>query len=502
MTNASDTTAIEALEPKAVWRFFVGMAAVPRPSKHEEQIRAHVRKTAESLGLEVHEDAVGNLLLKAPASPGCENAPTVVLQGHLDMVPEKNATTEHDFERDPIRLVLATDEKTGEPIVTADGTTLGADNGIGVALALAAASEPDVTHGPLEILCTVDEEAGMTGAKALRADFFSGNILINLDSEEDDAIYIGCAGGCDNTLTWTFPLHPCDGGCRTVRVCVRGLRGGHSGGDIHENRGNANKVLVRTLAAAGDGLRLVEIAGGSKRNAIPREAHAVVCGPGDVLERLRAAAAQVRAEVIEESAEPGLVIDVAPDDAAACTGQVSAEDTRRLLRALTALPHGVLGMHPKMPDLVQTSNNTATVSTERAADGKTVTITVGALTRSSSRSLLHVARDQIVAIGELAGAEVASGNEYPGWEPNPDSPTLAVCRKVYRDLFGKEPHVAAIHAGLECGIINERAGGRLDAVSFGPTITGPHSPDELVYVKSVARMWDYLKAVLAELAQS
>jgi len=418
------------------------------------------------------------------------------------MVPEKNADTQHDFEHDPIRLILTTDKQTGEPVVTADGTTLGADNGIGVAMALAAATEPDVTHGPLEILCTVDEEAGMTGAKALAPDFFTGNILINLDSEEDDAIYIGCAGGCDNTLTWTFPLEPCDGKCQAVRVAVRGLRGGHSGGDIHENRGNANKVLVRTLTAAGDGLRLVEIAGGSKRNAIPREAHAVVCGPTGLLERLREAARQVRAHVIEESAEPELAIDVTPADDGGCTPMVSADDTRRLLRALTALPHGVLGMHPKMPDLVQTSNNVATVSTARAADGRSLTVTVGALTRSSSQSLLHVARDQIIAVGELAAAAVESGNEYPGWEPNPDSPTLAVCRDVYRNLFGKEPHVAAIHAGLECGIINERAGGRLDAVSFGPTITGPHSPDEQVYVNSVARMWNYLKAVLAELAKS
>jgi dipeptidase D len=496
MTKSASSSGIESLQPAPIWRFFAGIAAMPRPSKHEEPVRAHLRKTAEGLGLAVREDAVGNMLIEAPASPGCEKAPIVVLQGHLDMVGEANAGTPHNFETDPIRLLIDKDAKTGADIVRADGTTLGADNGIGLAMALAAATEPDVKHGPLELLCTVDEEAGMTGAKALEPDFFKGKIFVNLDSEEDNAIYIGCAGGTDTTLTWKFDLHPCDADCETVRVVIDGLRGGHSGGDIHENRGNANKVLTRTLMRAAEGLRVVEFNGGSKRNAIPREASAVVCGPRGVKAKLESAAADIRDEVVAESEESNLRIRIEGVDGK--QPAASLDDTRRLLTGLAALPNGVHGMHPKMPDLVQTSNNIGVITSTTA--GKTLTIELCALSRSSSKSLLHVVRDQIEAVGQLAGAEAASGNEYPGWEPNPDSPTLAVCQRVYRELFGEDAHVAAIHAGLECGIVNERMGNTLDTVSFGPTITGAHSPDEVVYIDSVAKSWKYLKAVLAALA--
>ncbi|MFQ5807408.1 MAG: aminoacyl-histidine dipeptidase [Phycisphaerae bacterium] len=499
MTEQTTTPGIESLEPAPVWRFFAGIAAIPRPSKREERIRAHVREIAEKHGLQVREDRVGNMLLEVLASPGCEIAPVTVLQGHLDMVPEKNARIEHNFERDPIRLLIEEDPQTNQLFVRADGTTLGADNGIGVAMALAAATEPDVKHGPLELLCTVDEEAGMTGAKALSPDFFKGKRLINLDSEEDNAIYIGCAGGCETTLTWNFKLQPVGGTEQVARVTVNGLRGGHSGGDIHENRGNANKILTRTLLRAADGLRIAAITGGSKRNVIPREANALVCGPKEVLAALGTAGPQVRAEVLAESDEANLQIKIESVAADQAPTALAAEDTHRLLLALAALPHGVLGMHPKMPGLVQTSNNTAIVSSEKA--GETLKVQVCTLARSSSASLLHVTRDQIEAIGRLAGAAVQSGNEYPGWEPNPDSRTLAICRRVYKELFGEEPHVAAIHAGLECGVINERMRGTLDAVSFGPTITGAHSPDEKVYVDSVAKSWRYLRAVLAELTR-
>jgi len=501
MPSQTQDTALEALEPTSVWRFFAGIAATPRPSKHEEQIRAHMRRTAEAHGLTVREDAAGNMVIEVPASPGCEQAPTTILQGHFDMVPEKDAQTAHDFERDPIRPVVDTEPQTGRRFVRAQGTTLGADNGIGLALALAAATDPEVRHGPLELLFTVDEEAGMTGAKALAPDFFRGRRLLNLDSEEDDALYIGCAGGCDTTLTWNFRLRPPGQRRAAARVTVNGLRGGHSGGDIHENRGNANKILARTLLRAPRNLRLAEISGGSKRNVIPREASAVVCAPQATLAALGTSAPQVRAEVLAESDETQLQIkiDTLPDGVPAA---LSPADTRRLLTTLLAVPHGVLGMHPKMPGLVQTSNNLATVSSQRAEDGSSLKVVVGMLARSSLRSLLHLTRDQILGIGRLAGAQTDTGNEYPGWEPNPDSPTLAVCRRVYRDLFGSEPRVAAIHAGVECGIINERAGGNLDAVSFGPTITGAHSPDERVYVDSVAKCWRFLKAVLAELAKT
>ena len=496
MTNP---TGIESLEPQPVWRFFAGIAATPRPSKHEQQIRAHTRRVAEEHGLNVREDGAGNMVIEAPASPGCENAPTIVLQGHFDIVPEKDADVPHDFEKDPIPVRIEPDAKTGRTVVTAAGTTLGADNGIGMAMALAAATEPDVKHGPLELLNTVDEEAGMTGAKALAPDFFEGKILINLDSEEDNAIYIGCAGGCDTTLTWRLNRQSCDGDCEATRITVSGLRGGHSGGDIHENRGNANKVLARVLDRAPDGLQLAEISGGSMRNVIPRQASALVCGPKGIRAALEAAAKEVRDNVAEESSEPGLQIEVGAPTG--CTGGIiAAEDTRRLVGALVALPNGVHGMHPKMPDLVQTSNNVGVVTSE--VDGDTLKVEVHALSRSSSQSLLHATRDQIEAVGRLAGAHAESGNEYPGWEPDPDSPTLATCSRIYKELFGEDAHVAAIHAGLECGIINERMGNTLDTVSFGPTITGAHSPDELVYVDSVAKSWKFLKAVLAELAKS
>jgi dipeptidase D len=498
MPSTTDATALETLEPKSVWRFFAGIAATPRPSKHEEQVRAHTRRVAEQHGLTVREDPTGNMVIEAPASPGCETAPTIVLQGHFDMVPEKDADVPHDFEQDPIPVRVEQDPQTGRTVVTAAGTTLGADNGIGMALALAAATEPDLRHGPLELLNTVDEEAGMTGAKALAPDFFKGKILINLDSEEDNAIYIGCAGGCDTTLTWQLKLKPCAGNCRTTRVTVSGLRGGHSGGDIHENRGNANKVLARVLNGALRGLRLAEIRGGSKRNVIPREASALVCGSKRTCAALEAAARTVRGHVAAESNEPDLKIAVEP--AGNPAGQaLSPADTRRLVAALVALPHGVHGMHRKVPNLVETSNNVGVIASE--SDGDTLKIELHALSRSSSQSLLHATRDQIEAVGKLAGAHAESGNEYPGWEPNPDSPTLATCRRIYRELFGEEAHVAAIHAGLECGIINERMGNTLDTVSFGPTITGAHSPDERVYVDSVAKSWTFLKAVLAELAK-
>ena len=497
MSNPTDLAAIEALEPQAVWRFFAGIASVPRPSKHEEKIRVHTRRVAEQHGLKVREDELGNMVIEVPASPGCENAPTIVLQGHLDMVPEKNADQVHDFERDPIRLKIDKDAN-GRAIVTADGTTLGADNGIGMALALAAATEPDVKHGPLELLNTVDEEAGMTGAKALQPDFFQGKILVNLDSEEDHAVYIGCAGGCDTTLRWNFKAQSCAGECEATRITVRGLRGGHSGGDIHENRGNANKVLARVLERAPAGLQLAEFNGGSKRNVIPREASALVCGPKGIIAKLEAAAKEVRDLVAAEAREPDLTITVG--EPTGCLGKIlTVEDTQRLVAALVAVPHGVHGMHPKMKGLVQTSNNIGVVSS--GLSGDTIKVEIHALSRSSSKSLLHVTRDQIEAVGRLAGAEVTSGNEYPGWEPNPDSPTLAVCKRVYEQLFSEQPLIAAIHAGLECGIINERMGNTLDTVSFGPTIRGAHSPDELVYIDSVAKSWKYLKAVLAALAE-
>ena len=494
-------TRIEALEPTPVWRFFAGIAAVPRPSKHEQRIRAHVRQTAEQLGFAVREDRTGNLAIDVPATSGYEKAPRIILQGHLDMVCEKNAGTQFDFDREPIRPVIDQDEKTGALIVRADGTTLGADNGVGVAMALAAASSPDVVHGPLEILCTIDEEMGMTGAGQLEPGFVRGQRLLNLDSEDDTVVYIGCAGGGDVTLTWELDTQPLAANLEIGRVAVSGLRGGHSGGDIHENRGNAVKVLVRTLQAAGvTGLQVASVAGGSKRNALARESSAIVAGPAGTLAALKKVAAEIRDAVIREFAEPAAVIVVEPVGRDQAARALSVGDSQRLLWALTALPHGVLEMHPKVTGLVQTSNNVAIIASEPAGNGSKLRVVVGCLSRSSVAGRLAATREQIAAVGRLAGAAVELGHAYPGWEPNIDSPLLGVCRRVYEQLFNEAPRVTAIHAGLECGIIGQRLGD-IDMISFGPRIHGAHSPDEHVYVASVQKSYRYLTAVLGELAR-
>ena len=497
--NEGKASEVAGLEPAEVWSLFSRITAIPHPSKKEEQLCRFVRTTAGEHGLKVREDRAGNMVIPVPASPGREQAPVTVLQGHLDMVCEKNADCAHDFERDPLRLRLDQDGD-GKAIVRADGTTLGADNGIGLAMALAAATAPEVVHGPLELLFTVDEEAGMTGADALTPELFSGRILLNLDSEEDDALYVGCAGGCDTTLSWELGLSPVDREAAAVRVTVSGLRGGHSGGDIHENRGNAIKLLARTISRVLPApVRITSIRGGQLRNAIPREAEAAVSGSRATLDALQTAAAEVASEAIGESGEKTLLIRVEPIPADQVSLALSAADSRRVLLAIAALPHGVLGMHRTIEGLVETSNNVATVRSGPAQDGKVLVVEIGTLARSSSTSLKWTTAGQITAVGALAGATVVTGNEYPGWEPNPNSPTLAVCRRVYQQLFGEEPKVTAIHAGLECGIIGERVGG-MDMTSFGPRIEGAHSPEERVYVASVQKSWKYLQAVLAELA--
>jgi dipeptidase D len=498
---STSPTAIQGLEPAPVWQFFAELSAVPRPSKREEQIRAHVRKTAERLGLRFHEDQVGNIAIDVPASPGHEHAPLTVLQGHMDMVCEKNAGTQHDFDRDPIRLVRDKEAKTGDALIRADGTTLGADNGIGLALALAAATSPQVVHGPLEILCTVDEEMGMSGAKVLAPDFIKGRRMLNLDAEEDDALYIGCAGGCDTTLTWELKTAPPPQRSSACRITVAGLRGGHSGVDIHLNRINAIKLLVQAITTVPPGkLRIADLHGGSKRNVIPREASAMLVGPATAVKDLTAIAQKLQEAAIR-AGEEACTIRVEKTPLTDAPSTLTAKDTQRLLTVLTALPHGVLAVVPEMPGLVQTSNSTSIVESQ-PADGK-LTLTVGCLSRSSLATELGATARQLAAIGDLAGAKVDSGNQYPGWQPNVNSPLLATCRRVYEQLFGQAPNVTAIHAGVECGIIGERMGdGAMDMISLGPHIAGAHSPDERVYVASVQKTWKYLAALLAELARA
>ncbi|MEM8929986.1 MAG: beta-Ala-His dipeptidase [Acidobacteriota bacterium] len=490
MTHAPHS--VTELTPRSVWQHFAALSAVPRPSKREERVRAHVRSVCEGLGLAVAEDDAGNLVASVPASAGRESAPTIVLQAHLDMVCEKNAGTEHDFDQDPIRLILDQDAD-GQAIVRADGTTLGADNGIGVALMLAAASE-SISRGPLELLFTVDEEEGMGGAIGLDPALIHGKTLLNLDTEEDDMLYIGCAGGCDSTLRWQLPTAPVTGGV-TCSITLRGLRGGHSGGDIHEGRGSATQLLARVLGRVGNGVRLVSIDGGSKRNALAREAHAVIV----VDESTAAVLTKIAAEIVEEgrveSREPDLTLTV--DRATDATTAATVDGSLSLIDCLLALPHGVAGMHPDIPTLVETSNNLATIAS--TSDGDGMAVTVGCLSRSSSESRLDEILARIAAIARLAGATVENGNRYPGWEPNVDSPVLAVAKRVHEQLFDVVPAAEAVHAGLECGLLGRKLPGT-DMVSLGPRIEGAHSPDERVWVASVERSWTYLVGLLDTLS--
>jgi dipeptidase D len=484
---------LESLEPKLLWSNFDAIRQVPRPSKHEEKISELMSSWAQEHGFEVLKDAAGSMTISVPATPGHEEAPTIVLQGHLDMVCEKNADVEHDFMTEGIHVEVDGDW------VRAMGTTLGADNGIGVAAAMAVAEDENAVHGPLEILCTIDEETGLTGAKQLDPEIVGGRIMINLDTEEDGAIYIGCAGGAD--VHSTLPLARRRGLLASVpvKLAVRGLRGGHSGMNIIENRGNAIKLATRTLLAAlDDGIEvdLVSIDGGSKHNAIPREAFAICRLHRDDLQSFREVADRCLADFKEEfeSIDPDLELtieDLADADETQAPFNVHARD--RLLRLLDALPHGVLAMSREVPGLVETSNNLAVVATE---ENKATIITSH---RSSIMPSLIAVGRQVTSACSQAGAEVVVEDPYPGWKPNPESPIVKKTIEVYTRLFGTEPSIKAIHAGLECGLLIEKIPG-MDVVSIGPEIHNAHSPEEQVQVSSVASFYRALTALLEELA--
>ncbi len=486
---------VAKLTPSQVWSLFAQMATIPRPSKDEDAIRQWVIDLATQAKIPHKLDEVGNLLLMVPGTKGLKKAAPLLLQGHLDMVTEANPGIDHDFTKDPLALRITEDE--GRQTVRATGTTLGADNGMGVCLMLAAALDPKVAHGPLEILLTIDEEMGMTGADALKPGFFKSRRMVNLDSEEDTALYIGCAGGLDTTLRMKAFPEKTPAGYEHATVKISGLKGGHSGGDIHLNLGNAIKTLARVLQGAEiKDFRLASIDGGNKRNAIPRLAEATLSGPAGTLESLKKSAHRVQNEVREESHEDNICITVESGD---YEGPVlQNRDSQALLQTLMALPSGVMGMHPKMPTLVQTSTNLSTLKT--SSDGLMFVAEIGLLSRGSTHSLLMAVANQVASVGHLAGMTVEQYGEYPGWEPNPDSPLLETCRTLYQETFDREPEVLAIHAGLECGIISDRVGG-MDAISFGPDIRGAHSPDERVYVDSVEKIWTFLKALLTQLAQ-
>ena len=482
-------TFVSALEPKPVWSHFDAILAIPRASKDEERMRRHVIDAAERAGCGHAVDGAGNVVVRKPAAAGREAAPVTILQSHLDMVQEKNADVAFDFAADAI-----VPRREGDHLY-ATGTTLGADNGIGVAAMLAVLEAADLIHGPLELLFTIDEETGLTGAARLDARLLSGRRLINLDSEEEGILYVGCAGGGDVRLSLGVTPAAAGGGDRAVTVALTGLQGGHSGCDIHLQRGNAVCLLARALwaAYAAAPFRLARFDGGSAHNAIPREAFAtLVAGAADVGRVTAAVRAEFEAIRDEyRPADPGMALAVGA--AAAADQAWNAGTTATVLRLIASLPHGVEAMSRDIPDLVETSNNVATV---QGANGSLVITTC---TRSSVDAALDALRRRIRATGELAGAEVDLRPAYPGWKPNLQSPLLDVVRKVHEREIGSKPEVKAIHAGLECGIIGKKIPG-MDMISFGPVIQAPHSPDERVHVGSVGRFYRLLTATLAELA--
>ncbi len=481
-------TFVSGLEPPVVWAHFDEILRIPRGSKNEGRMREYVIGVAERHGLAHREDAAGNVVVRKPGAPGHEDAPIIVLQAHLDMVNEKNSDIEHDFDRDPIQPRLA------DGYLRAAGTTLGSDNGIGIAAMLAILEDKETAHGPLELLFTIDEETGLTGASELGADMLEGRLLLNLDSEDEGELTIGCAGGM-NTHVY-LPLREeagADGVAYDVRVA--GLKGGHSGVDIHLQRGNAIKLLVRALYAVSREIpfHLVRLEGGNAHNAIPREASATVLVPGDGASDGFASRLERELESIREelgTVDPGMAREIG--DASASGGAWDVATTVRALELITALPHGVMAMSDDIAGLVETSTNLAVVG--RAGDRVEILLS----SRSSVASALLALRQRIGATAALAGATAEEEGGYPAWQPDGSSGLLSMVKGVYAEIVG-DPKVGAIHAGLECGIIGEKYDG-MDMISFGPQIEFPHSPDERVRIDSVGTFYVVLRAVLERLA--
>ena len=478
------------LEPKALWKNFYSLTQIPRPSGKKEEISKFLADYGRSLGLETVVDEIGNVIIRKPASAGMENHPGVILQGHMDMVPQKNNDTQFDFEKDPIRAYIEDNKEW----VTADGTTLGADNGIGVATAMAILADKNVVHPPLEAFFTVDEETGMYGAHALEGGVLQGKILLNLDSETEGELYIGCAGGVDTTARFDFTPVEVEEGDIALKISLKGLKGGHSGCDIHLQRANANKLLFRFLkvAVADYEARLAEVEGGSLRNAIPREASAVITIPADGKEEMLQLVDEWEDLFIKEY--DGIEDDIHfTAEEVACPKTELPEDVQDfLIHAITICPHGVYRMIPEMPDVVETSNNLSAIKME----GNSVVVLC--LTRSSVESRKEELKQMIQSTFAMAGAEVEFSGAYPGWKPNLNSRILGVMKDIYTKKFGNEPRIVTIHAGLECGIIGRNYPG-MDMISFGPTIEHPHSPDERVNIATVQKYYDFLLETLKAL---
>lgn len=480
-------TTIKELQPTAVWRYFHDITQIPRPSKKEEKILAYLLNFAKEHQLEAKQDQAGNIVITKPATPGREEAPTVILQSHVDMVCEKNAGVEHDFDNDPIETIIEGDW------IRANGTTLGADNGIGVAAQLAVLAADDIAHGKIEALFTVDEETGLTGANSLGKEFLTGPILINLDTEEEGEIYIGCAGGKGTRAYFKYKEKETPKGYFWFRTEVKGLRGGHSGSDINKGFGNANKILARflySLTRKKYGMVLSEIGGGNLHNAIPREAYALVGVKAKYKEEIRVKINAFLADLREEykNSEPNL--NLLLESAQIPSKVINRKTAERLILSLTACPHGVIGMSSDIEGLVETSTNLASVKML-----PNHSIEVGTSQRSSVESQKRYVVSMVSSLFTLAGASVTHNEGYPGWKPNPESAILKLAKEEYQKLYGHEPKVKAIHAGLECGLFLEKYP-TLDMISIGPEMTDVHSPDEKMQISSVGKFWDFLVKIL------
>ena len=476
---------IKNLEPNGLWKNFYNLTQIPRPSKKEEKVVAFVKEFGEKLGLETIVDKVGNVIIRKPATPGYENRMGVVLQAHLDMVPQKNSDKVHDFEKDPIETYIE------NGWVKANGTTLGADNGVGAAAAMAVLEATDLEHGPIEALFTIDEETGMTGANALESGVLKGDILINTDSETEGELYVGCAGGIDTCGYFTPKFEAVPAGSKAFQLVVKGLKGGHSGMDIILGRANANKVMNELLAYATEKLdaRVADIQGGSLRNAIPRESFVTVTVSEDKAEELAAFVSQFETMKKEQFAavEPDMSITIAPAEMPA---QVMDKATiANIIEAVAKYPNGVIAMSKDFEGTVETSSNLAIV---KLIDGKV-------MTASLQRSLVDASKDAVAAemreLLEKCGAVAESTGSYPGWKPNINSPILHTMKKVYEEKYGKTPKIMVIHAGLECGILGSKYP-NWDMVSFGPTLVFPHSPDEALKIDTVPLFWEFLAETL------
>jgi dipeptidase D len=479
------TQTLEQLKPESLWRYFREVCQVPRPSKKEEKIAEYLRAFGKKYGFETHTDEAGNVIMRKPATKGMENVRTVILQSHIDMVGEKNKDVAHNFEKDPIQPYLA------DGWIKAKGTTLGADDGIGIAATLAIFESKDIPHGPLEALFTVDEETGLTGAFGLAADVLTGKILLNLDSEDEGQIFIGCAGGCDSTATFPLVLENASSDLVPFRVGITGLKGGHSGDDIGKGLGNAVKLLNRFLWNASNmfGIRISTIDAGNLRNAIAREGFANVLVPKKseyaFIDYAQSFSGIIRDEL--KTTEPNLAFSM--ESSPKPKKMLDKKLQENLLNALYACPHGVIEMSREIRDFVQTSTNLASV---KMAKGKIVVTTSQ---RSSVESAKRDIADWVGSVFRLAGAEVQQSTGYPGWKPDTNSEILCLTVSIYKKLFNQEPQVLAIHAGLECGLIGAIYPG-MDMVSFGPTIKGAHSPDERLDVESTGKFWSLLTEIL------